>query len=166
MSLCYGTVPGEPSVLIADALTTMLDLRQAKPRDKEAGGQLFAQFFRSDVLIVEATPPTLLDRRSRYHFKPNRFLQRREIRKKHTAGLHFVGDWHTHPESRAAPSSDDLTSMQDCFRRSRHDLAAFLLVIVGMAPPPEGWYVALVRADGLQRLCRLPSDDDRRDEIR
>lgn len=153
MSLRYGTVSGGPALLITDlALAVMFGLRQAKANDKEAGGQLFAQFHGADVVIVEATPPTLLDRRSRYNFKPNRLLQRREIRKKHAADLHFVGDWHTHPESTATPSGDDLMSMQDCFRRSCHDLTAFILIIVGIAPPSDGWYVALVTSDSVQRL--------------
>ena len=61
MSLCYGTVTGQPSILITDAaLAIMLGCRQAKPSDKEAGGQLFAEFYSRDVVIVEATPPTLL----------------------------------------------------------------------------------------------------------
>jgi hypothetical protein len=94
MSLRYGTVSGEPSVQIADAaLATMFGFRQVKDRDKGAGGQLFAQFNGSDVVILEATPPTILDGRGRHSFKPNRFLERREIRKKHAVGLHFVGDW-------------------------------------------------------------------------
>ena len=138
MSLYYGTVTGKPSILIADdALAVMLGFRQAKPSDKEAGGQLFAEFHSPDVVIVEATPPTLLDHRSRYRFRPNRLLQRREIRKKHADGLHFVGDWHTHPEEQAIPSADDISSMQDCFCRSTHDLSAFVLIIVGIARPPE-----------------------------
>jgi integrative and conjugative element protein (TIGR02256 family) len=156
MSLRYGTVSGGPSVLITNAaFEIMFGLRQVKANDKEAGGQLFAQFDSSDVVIVEAASPTLLDRRSRHNFKPNRFLQRREIRKKYAAGLHFVGDWHTHPETKATPSVDDFTSMQDCFRRSRHDLTAFILIVVGVAPPPEGWYVGLVTADGVQRLSLI-----------
>ena len=160
MSLRYGTVSGGPRVLITDAaLKVMFGLRQATARDKEAGGQLFALFHNVEVVIVEATPPTLLDRRSRYNFKPNRLLQRREIRKKHAAGLHFVGDWHTHPETTATPSGDDLMSMQDCFRRSRHDLKAFIIIIVGTAPPPEGWYVGMVTADGVQKLYSFTSGD-------
>lgn len=156
MSLCYGTVNGEPSILICEAaLTTMLGFRQRTRRDKEAGGQLFAHFQGPEMVIVEATPPTLLDHRSRYRFRPSRLLQRREIRKKHAAGLHFVGDWHTHPEERPKPSADDITSMQDCFRRSIHDLAAFVLIIVGISKPPEDWYVALVTGDGVQRLVAL-----------
>ena len=157
MSLRFGdTSSGRSSVLITEAaVATMLSFRQIKGRDKEAGGQLFAHFDHGDVVIVEATTPTLLDRRSRYNFNPNRLLQRREIRKKHAAGLHFVGDWHTHPEPTATPSDDDLTSMQDCFRRSRHDLTAFILIILGIAPPPDGWYVALATADSVQRLCSI-----------
>jgi len=166
MTLRYGIADGEPSILITDAaLTTMLGFRQAKPRDKEAGGQLFAQFRGPDVVIVEATGPTLLDHRSRYHFEPSRWLQRRQIRRKHAVGLHFVGDWHTHPEERGRPSGDDLESMKDCFRRSRHDLNAFVLIIIGIASPPEGWYVSLVTSGGALQLSGVTSDDVRSDSI-
>lgn len=58
-------------------------------------------------------------------------------------GLHYVGDWHTHPEDNPWPSPTDLDSIVDCVRRSRHELAGFLLVIVGRLDPPAGLYVAL-----------------------
>jgi integrative and conjugative element protein (TIGR02256 family) len=159
MSLRYILDQGKASVLITDtALTTMLKFRQTKSRHKEAGGQLFARFDGPDVVIVEATGPTFLDRRSRYGFEPNRLLQRRQIRQKHAAGLHFVGDWHTHPEVQASPSGNDLASMKDCFQRSGHDLRAFLLIIVGIALPPEGWYVSLITANSVQQLHSVKSE--------
>jgi integrative and conjugative element protein (TIGR02256 family) len=146
------TEDGRLVVITDAALETLLSFRQMRPRDTEAGGQLFARFEGDEVVIVEATPPTRLDYRTRFSFRPNRPLQRRAIAERHRSGLHFVGDWHTHPEARPTPSREDLLGMQECFRLSTHDLSAFLMVIVGTQPPPQGWYVALVDATGEKPL--------------
>ena len=57
--------------------------------------------------------------------------------------LGYLGDWHTHPEREPSPSSWDLESMEDCFKKSRHQLKAFVMVIVGRAAFPEGLWVSL-----------------------
>jgi len=135
-----------------EALAVMHRFKQTRLLDKEAGGQLFAQFSGPNVHILKATPPSLLDWRSRYGFRPNRRLQRMQIAKYYARGLHFVGDWHTHPESHPTPSSEDVTGMQDCFRRSKHDLTAFLMVILGTVQSQDGYYVGLVDETGLRPL--------------
>lgn len=140
-----------PCVLITDeALAIIERFRQLGHRDGEAGGQLFAQFDGADTIICEATPPRWLDRRTRYGFLPNRWLERREIHKRYARGLHFVGDWHTHPQPIPHPSRDDVRSMTECYRQSLHDLRAFILIIVGTDPTPKGLYVALVGASAVR----------------
>jgi len=133
----------------------MLRFQQLHLRDKEAGGQLFARFEGSETIIVEATDPKTLDYRARHSFRPNRWLQRREIKNRYFRGSHFVGDWHTHPESLPLPSSEDIAGMIDCFHRSTHELNAFVLLILGTNPLPQGLYVGLVGVQGVQALhCR------------
>lgn len=139
-------------VLSETALETILRFQQLSPRDREAGGQLFARFDGLETIIVEATGPKRLDRRSRNGFWPNRWLQRREIKNRYARALHFVGDWHTHPEAFPFPSRDDIAGMQECFQQSKHDLTAFVIIIVGTAPPPQSLYVALVSRDKLDPL--------------
>lgn len=153
MKLCYVVANGGPALILTDpALASMTQFQQTTERDKEAGGQLFAIFEGSDTVIVEATPPKLLDWRTRRRFRPNRILQRREIRCRYKRGLHFVGDWHTHPEAIPHPSADDLNSMQECFTNSLHDLRAFVLITLGTDPPPIGLHVAVVDPDSVQPL--------------
>src|ERR1035437_6261184 len=153
MSLrCAAQTGGSTLFVSAAAVETMVGFRQTRSQDKEAGGQLFACFSGPDVVIVEATPPTILDYRSRCGFRPNRWLQRGAIMNRYRSGLHFVGDWHTHPEDQAKPSSEDICGMQDCFKRSAHDLTAFVMIIVGIAPPPAGWYVGAITGTSVQRL--------------
>jgi len=139
-------LPGNSSsvVITNTALATMNRFRQIPSHAKEAGGQLFAKFHGVDTIISEATLPKWLDHRSRNGFHPNRWLQQREIYKHHTLGLHFVGDWHTHPEPIPSPSQKDIHNMVECFNQSVHELHAFVLIIIGTEPPPDGLYVATI----------------------
>lgn len=153
MTLRYVVATGGPALVLTDpALAAMTRFRQTGERDKEAGGQLFAIFEGVETLIVEVTPPKLLDRRTRHGFRPNRILQRREIRSRHKRGLHFVGDWHTHPEPNPRPSEDDLKNMQECFAKSVHELRTFAMIILGTDPLQTGLHVALVGAKSVQIL--------------
>lgn len=146
MTLKYLLKPGGPAIIISQAaIDVMVQYRQIDHHHREAGGQLFAQFLGADANIMEATRPKLLDRRSRHRFEPNRWLQQREIRNRHSKGLHFVGDWHTHPENTPRPSREDIESVLECFTLSIHELQAFVMIIVGKKPAPAGLYVALVK---------------------
>ena len=150
--------PGGPAVIITDAaLATMNRFRQIRPRDKEAGGQLFALFDGADTVIVEATPPKSTDYRARREFRPNRWLQQREIRDRHARGSHFVGDWHTHPEPVPRPSTEDIGNMMECFSQSQHDLHVFVMLIIGTEPAPKGLHVALTDQYFFRRLIVDPS---------
>lgn len=153
VSLRYVLALGGAAVLLNDqAVATMTRFRQTYPRQKEVGGQLFGQFDGSNTIIVEATPPNWLDHRRRATFRPNRWLQQREIRNRHSRGFHFIGDWHTHPELVPRPSHEDLQNMKDCFDRSLHDLHAFVMIIIGTALPPDGLHVSLIQKDTMQTM--------------
>jgi integrative and conjugative element protein (TIGR02256 family) len=117
--------------------------RQRKCWSREAGGQLFAEINGVDIVIACATGPRRADRRSRFTYYPDRRLEQIEIDRYFARGFHYVGDWHTHPELRAAPSWEDLRSMRECVRKSRHRLNSFVLVIAGTAEVPDGLHVSL-----------------------
>ncbi|WP_074669435.1 Mov34/MPN/PAD-1 family protein [Geoalkalibacter ferrihydriticus] len=157
MILAYSTETGGPLVILNnEVVASLVRHRQLSAKDKEAGGQLFARFDGGNTIIVEATEPKLLDRRGRYGFLPNRLLQRQEIKARHKKGRHFVGDWHTHPQPIPSPSGEDIRSMVDCFRKSRHELKTFLMIIVGTEEPPEGLLVCLVNERGVLNLRCVP----------
>jgi integrative and conjugative element protein (TIGR02256 family) len=117
--------------------------QQRRPFQREAGGQLFATFSGHTVNIVEATGPRASDRRLRYSYIPDRGAEQMEILARHPLGLHFVGDWHTHPVRRPRPSSQDLSSISETVRRSVHALNGFMLVVVGTGPLPADIYVGI-----------------------
>ena len=132
--------------------------RQLHPGMSEAGGQLFGAFDGAGITISLATGPRLSDRRGRFFFVADRFAERREISALHKSGLHYFGDWHTHPQSLPGPSGTDLASMADLFVRSKHELRAFLMVIVGTANFPDGLHVSLHEANTWSKLNPTTSE--------
>ena len=139
-------------VLTDQVLSCFEQHRQVTTDIPEAGGQLFAQFEGNIVQVERATGPRASDRRSRTFFIPNRIAERREIKRNFKSGLHYVGDWHTHPEPCPSPSQTDVRSFQEMYRKSLHRLESFLMVIVGTASCEDGLYVALCNDRGLRRL--------------
>lgn len=142
--IVYAVPGGVERVLLGDAvLEQFRHFRQVHAERPEAGGQLFARIEKPDVLVTHASGPKTRDRRSRVSFCPNRRIEQQEITAMYRDGLHYVGDWHTHPERRPNASATDLRSIGEIVRRSRHGFGGFLLVVVGTLEPPDGLSVYL-----------------------
>lgn len=139
--------------LVPQVVAHFAQNRQQRKIKTEIGGQLFGQFVNNEVRVVSATGPSTLDKRGWSWFRPDKRTQNLEIKRLFEKGLHFVGDWHTHPESIPNPSFVDLESMKDCFKKSRHELKAFLMVIVGRADFPKGLWVSLHDKASWERLA-------------
>jgi integrative and conjugative element protein (TIGR02256 family) len=115
----------------------------------EAGGQLFATFEKPTVMsIVDVTGPRPTDKRSMYGYQPDRIAERIEIKERFERHLHFVGDWHTHRQRVPKPSLTDEHSMRELVRFSSHDLAGFVLIIVGQTDFPKGLHVSFHSKSG------------------
>ncbi len=148
-------LPDGSTLAITDAVEShLLKHRQLKLWNREAGGQLFATFDGPSVVIREATGPRKRDRRGRWHYIPDRDAENAEIAERHQRGLHYVGDWNTHPQDVPSPSNRDLDSIRDCVKKSQHNLEGFILVIVGRLDPPAGLHVLL--HDGLRVTALAP----------
>ena len=144
---------GEILRLSDDVLRRFCQHRQVKIWQKEAGGQLFAKFDGHLVDVIEATGPRPTDRRTRTRYEPDKNAEQAEIDLRFPSGLHFIGDWHTHPEDIPSPSGLNLHSTADSFQRSKHGLDAFLLVIVGRGDFPRALYVSFQDKRTLHTLC-------------
>jgi len=121
----------------------------------EAGGLLFAEFCLPTIVIKEATEPNKKDKRGKSSFIPCRSIQRKLISQRFKLGLHFVGEWHTHPEHNPSPSRIDLNSMHDSFVKSKHELDAFVMIIVGSPKPDLCLWISLHNRNGYIKLERL-----------
>ncbi|MGD1210112.1 MAG: Mov34/MPN/PAD-1 family protein [Candidatus Acidiferrales bacterium] len=132
--------------------------KQKRPNSLEAGGQLFARLSAlPEVIIEQATGPRSSDFRTRTVYIPDRSAEQPEIDYWHKKGLHYVGDWHTHPEVVPNPSGSDSESIRESFVNSKHSLYGFLLIIVGTDAFPSGLYVSLNNAESKLSLVCIPS---------
>jgi integrative and conjugative element protein (TIGR02256 family) len=134
---------GQALVLSDTVIEYLENHRQIEQCSAEAGGQLFASFVAREVRIEEATGPRPTDKRGHTFYRPDRRAERKEIKDRYKLGLHYIGDWHTHPSARPEASSTDLRNIKECFVRSQHELNGFVLVIVGTSPAPEGLRVSV-----------------------
>jgi len=167
---------GELVILTDAVLEHFRRHQQLRKRDTEAGGQLFGRIQGKTITIEEATGPRSSDIRSRYSYVPDRKAEQREINDRFPSGLHFIGDWHTHPEPTPYPSGTDLDNMRECVNKSRRAISGFLLIIVGTAPLPSGLRASLhdgkntllltiqdesstkIHLESVRRLCDTQSD--------
>jgi integrative and conjugative element protein (TIGR02256 family) len=157
--LNYLTGGGSEQILFGDdALGHMIAYRQLQDEDCEAGGQLFARFSEACVEVLVATGPHSQDQRTRLSFLPNRTVERREIADFHRRGLHYVGDWHTHPEPVPNPSFVDLANIRTIFSHSQHSYGAILMVIVGQSDFPEGLFVGIADSASVTQLHHVPGN--------
>lgn len=145
--------------------------RQTHTSMSEAGGQMFALITNEGRYwdVVHVSGPRPMDQRSRFGVCFNREVEQSEIDAAFEEGLHYVGDWHTHPEPAPNPSRRDFLSMQQIARDSQHQLPGFLMIIVGDAALPASLWVSFhsregghVKLQSLQtekvayELCRCP----------
>ena len=150
--ISYSIAHSSQTIILTDPILVCFDRhRQVTADSPEAGGQLFARFDGSIIRVERATGPRPSDHRSPTSFIPNRAAERREIRRSFKKGFHYVGDW-PHP----SPSLTDIRSFRDMYRKSRHGLAGFLMVIVGTMPGEDGLYVALCNDHTPRRLMTRP----------
>lgn len=131
--------------------------RQLRFWHREAGGQLFARIDGHRIVVCEATGPSVNDKRGRTFFEPERSREQAEIDAMFARDLHYIGDWHTHPERTPVPSGRDHVTMSSRVRLSRHRLAGFVFVIVGQVPSPAGLTVAI--HDGMSAHLLSPIYD-------
>jgi len=148
---------GESVVITDVVLQHFLRYQQLRSNQTEAGGQLFGRIHDQTIMIEEATGPRRSDKRTRYSYIPDRRAEQREIDDRFSDGLHFLGDWHTHPEPIPNPSGIDLNNMRECVKKSRRAVSGFLLIIVGSDSLPRALHASL--HDGKEALSLTISDE-------
>ncbi|WP_336970033.1 Mov34/MPN/PAD-1 family protein [Sphingobium aromaticiconvertens] len=137
------------------ALAHLYRNAQHKCWSREAGGQLFASIKHNRWVVTKATGPRTTDFRSRFGFRPDRKAERAEILALFQEGLHYVGDWHTHPQNVPSPSHTDIRNITETVQASEHSLSGFLLAIVGRLPAPDGLWLSFHDVRGGYAKCPL-----------
>lgn len=119
-----------------EALSKMLRYRQNTESRKEAGGVLMGRHIRDclDVVIDEVTTPMSRDRRTRFSFFRNQEQHQQildEVWQASFRTTHYLGEWHTHPESVPTPSPTDLADWQKHLYSDIFSSSTLFFVIVG-----------------------------------
>ncbi len=146
-------IPNSGQILeLSDPVIEIFKFYRQTGGKPEAGGLLFAELCLPRIIIKQATTPHKLDKRSKFSFIPYRKPQKDIISQFFNTDLHFVGEWHTHFQRNPSPSIIDLHSMQDSFLKSKHELNAFIMIIVGSYTPGLRLWISLHNENGFQRL--------------
>lgn len=121
--------------------------RQVTRQQPEAGGQLFGRIEHHVWRIETCTGPRSSDRRASHRYSPQPDVENREILAMYERGLHFLGDWHTHPQKIPKPSRQDIVTTQHCYREAATELCGFLLIVVGQTFPYHPCNMNLITAN-------------------
>lgn len=130
--------------------------RQTRWWHCEAGGLLFASIVGKTIKVEVATGPRPTDRRTPLSYWPDRLAEQAEIDDHFERGLHYVGDWHSHPQKFPRPSARDERTMQSRVKLSAHQLNGILFAIIGQAPLPQGLTLMLHDGEEWHELRSTP----------
>lgn len=132
-TLVTQTIRLEPAVL-----KHVNKYRQLNSFSTEAGGQLFGIVSVDKIRVVLATGPYQGDERGRYHYRSNSMAAQQAIEKHAKTGLLYLGEWHTHAEDRPSVSKSDMDAMRKLLIRSKLNVNALLMMIVGRSIELDG----------------------------
>jgi len=114
-----------------DVVSLLAAQRQTFFNSKEKVGQLYSRDLTGNEIVVDRATvlPAIHARYADVHFDPE--VAYRERLRLFEQGLHCIGLWHSHPESRPSPSVMDLELAADYATASRPHLNGIVFAIVG-----------------------------------
>ena len=151
MTLVY-ELPNSELLLIDGEVVCYLSQKKQRRFQFEKGGILFAHFEDGKTIVSLATGPYKKDFRHPFQYQVHKESAQKDIENKFKQGLHYIGEWHTHPQKIPKPSLQDLDTIKSCYNHSKHELDFMVLIIVGQGKVPEGLWVGV--SDGAE-LFRL-----------
>jgi integrative and conjugative element protein (TIGR02256 family) len=118
------------------AISRILKFRQDGCWKREAGGVLVGRYIRDclDVVIDDVTIPMRGDRRGRCSFFRARDRHQQAIDQawqESEGTIHYLGEWHTHPEKTPTPSPTDQADWNQHLQRDRFSGDTLFFIIVG-----------------------------------
>lgn len=110
--------------------------RQIEPHQPEGGGVLLGRIIKdsSDVVIDAITVPMKQDICQRYFFHKNLLAHQKLVSQawdESGGTIHYLGEWHTHPEKRPTPSIHDLHEWKRVLQNTVSDVNELFFVIIG-----------------------------------
>jgi integrative and conjugative element protein (TIGR02256 family) len=148
----YKIPNSEQYIKISDKVINKLNKYKQLNNQSENGGILFAEFKLPEIYISDISSPYHKDTRETFLFVPNKKHQKKVIKTKYMKGLHFVGEWHTHPQKQPNPSQLDINSMKDSFLKSNHELNYFIMLILGNSNDFNNTWISIHNGESYKKL--------------
>lgn len=130
----WGTSDRRIFVTLSDQVLEVLkDYVQRKDSDPESGGILLGYVRGENLEVLEATVPTIWDKRKRYLFERMPFGHQLLANNRWTSSngtVRYLGEWHSHPEDSPNPSQLDSIEWTKLAGK-RKDARPLLALIVG-----------------------------------
>lgn len=100
----------------------------------ETGGMIFGTYFDNRAVIGEITGPPKDSIHETHGFERGTEGTQELIDKNYAQGMRWIGDWHSHPNNSANPSSIDNAQMIDFSNDESVNCPEPILIIVGGLP--------------------------------
>lgn len=127
---------GKYVVLASEVFQKINSYRQTSPTDYEAGGVLLGRIF-SDVISIDGiSEPSSEDKSGRHYFFRNVKKAQRIVNdawEKSNGEQIYLGEWHTHPESRPVPSADDRLLIKNMHNHTKMEIDFLFMFILGQS---------------------------------
>lgn len=133
--LIFEHSPGHYILVPVKLIEALEQYKQVKPATPESGGVLIGSQRGAHVEIIEATFPQDEDKKNRFQFirrSPHHVRKTIQAWDNSTGRISYIGEWHTHPQSVAEPSTIDLREWTKKLPKR-----PMILIIIGT---DEHWY--------------------------
>ena len=137
MEWIYARNDGRRVAFPSTAVEIIEKFRQAHDEACEAGGMLLGRIIAEtgDVVVDELTQPTPDDSRTRFTFVRGKAFAQDLVNRawSYSSGTRiYLGEWHSHPESRPTPSPQDVGNWRAVVQGAKYEQNELLFVIVGL----------------------------------
>jgi integrative and conjugative element protein (TIGR02256 family) len=136
-ALTFVNAKGDKLKLSEEVVAQMRVYTQRGRAAREAGGILLGRYLIGcqDAIVDQITVPTDRDKRSHFSFFRSVRGHQAAVVRLWTASkgtCHYLGEWHSHPESDPVPSKLDMLNWKRLLGHHRTDADPLYFVIVGM----------------------------------
>jgi len=121
-------------VFTKEVVKTFESYKQIKKNQHESGGILLGRVYKDLILVDTVSEPSREDKSGRYYFFRNVKKAQKIIEDawNNSQGERiYLGEWHTHPESKPIPSIDDRKLLNNMLKDTRMEIEFLLMTIIG-----------------------------------
>jgi len=152
----FADAAGDLRVILTGAALASITSIGRKHAPKETGGILIGTYAGRIADIHEATAPPRDSRATRTTFERGTHGLLRLLQKRWSAGEHYIGEWHAHPNASPHASLTDLTTLEGIARDEAYRCPAPILAVHGIDAGVPALFVAVRWPDGIiERLREL-----------